>query len=288
MSLTEENKETTSKAKVRLTAAWEWFKSAAWLQVLLIVAIVVGVVVAIPYIVQGISDLVSSTNSHFYESREITYDDFVNMIDGNDPNRADGYVGDGVYTSSTAPSTYADLVSEEREGFVLMFVKANCDNCDSIQWYLENWYNNFNRADGINQNLRLYTIDVSYVPDDADESETAEGYTYLYENESITLEEQTEMLGYLRSTYLKQDSDHQSDDVDDSTFNSNYASNGAGTLPTPTFVLYTKSKDETAYDIANPTKVIFGAIGDLDYTTQGGMNNQMLDVFNFAVYKTTV
>lgn len=287
MSLTEEHKETTSKAKVRLTAAWEWFKSAAWLQVLLIVAIVVGVVVAIPYIVQGISDLVSSNNSHFYESREITYDDFVNMINGNDPNRADGYVGDGVYTASTAPSNYQDLVSTEQEGFVLMFVKANCDNCDSIQWYLENWYNNFNRTDGINQNLRLYTIDVSYVPDDADESESAEAYNYLYENDSITLAEQTEMLNNIRRTYLNQDDDHQSSEVTEDTFSVDYDVIGAGTLPTPTFVLYTKDKDETAYDIANPTKVICGAIGDLDYTTQGGMNTQMLDVFNFAVYNTT-
>ena len=34
--------------RAHAVAAWEWFKEAAWLQVLLIVGLVVGVVVAIP------------------------------------------------------------------------------------------------------------------------------------------------------------------------------------------------------------------------------------------------
>ena len=41
--------------RAHAVAAWEWFKEAAWLQVLLIVGLVVGVVVAIPYAVKGIS-----------------------------------------------------------------------------------------------------------------------------------------------------------------------------------------------------------------------------------------
>ena len=47
MSSTEVRK--NSKAKANLVAFWEWFKSAAWLQVLLIVGVVVAVVVSIPY-----------------------------------------------------------------------------------------------------------------------------------------------------------------------------------------------------------------------------------------------
>ena len=43
------NEKKTGKARARAVAAWEWFKEAAWLQVLLIVGVVVGIVVSIPY-----------------------------------------------------------------------------------------------------------------------------------------------------------------------------------------------------------------------------------------------
>ncbi len=285
MSSTEVKKENT-KLKVKATAAWEWFKSAAWLQVLLIVGLVVGIVVSIPYIVQGITDLVNRNTSHFYESKEITFDDFQRMIDGEDPSRADGVVGTGMKdTDPNLPDEYKDLVSEDLEGFVVMFVKANCDNCSSIQSYLETWFNQFNNEDGINNRLRLFTIDVSFVPDDSSKSTEAEGSANNYENENITLEQQNEMMSYMKDTYLNQDDAHRVSEVTESTFEMDLTSpSGSGTIPTPTFVLYTKNKDEEKYDIANPTKVICGAIGDLNYTSQADMNSQMLDVFDFVVY----
>ena len=217
---------------------------------------------------------------------EITFDDFQRMIDGEDPSRADGVVGTGMKdTDPNLPDEYKDLVSEDLEGFVVMFVKANCDNCSSIQSYLETWFNQFNNEDGINNRLRLFTIDVSFVPDDSSKSTEAEGSANNYENENITLEQQNDMMSYMKDTYLNQDDAHRVSEVTESTFEMDLTSpSGSGTIPTPTFVLYTKNKDEEKYDIANPTKVICGAIGDLNYTSQADMNSQMLDVFDFVVY----
>lgn len=283
MSSTETKKENT-KAKVKLTAAWEWFKSAAWLQVLLIVGLVVGVVVAIPYVVQGITDLVNRNNSHFYESREITFDDFQDMIDGHDANRADGAVGDGTFFPGTAPQNYDQLISEDLEGFVIMFVKANCDQCSTLQPYVEKWYNDYN--DDFGGDLKFYTIDVSFVPDDSSASSTAEGSSNNYKNESISLEQQTMMLQIIGDVYLKQDETHQNSSVTEDAFNADLNSpSQSGTLPTPTFLLYTKSKDDDAYDMQHPTKAICGPIGDLDFSSQSDVNQQMLDIFDFVVYQ---
>ncbi len=285
MSSTEVKKE-NSKFKVKATAAWEWFKSAAWLQVLLIVGLVVGIVVSIPYIVQGITDLVNKNTSHFYESKEITFDDFEKMIAGDDPSRANGVVGTGIKdTDPNLSDDYSELVSEDLEGFVVMFVKANCDNCSSIQSYVETWFNQFNNEDGINNRLRLFTIDVSFVPGDSSKSTEAEGSANDYDNDNISLEQQNEIMQSIKDTYLSQDEAHKVSEVTESTFEMDLTSpSGSGTIPTPTFVLYTKDKDVKEYDMTKPTKVICGAIGDLNYTSQAGMNSQMLDIFNFVVY----
>ena len=39
------NEKKSGKGRAQAVAAWEWFKEAAWLQVLLIVGVVVGLVV---------------------------------------------------------------------------------------------------------------------------------------------------------------------------------------------------------------------------------------------------
>ena len=88
-------KRKNSKAKTNAVATWEWFKSAAWLQVLLIVAVVVGLVISIPYIVSAVKSATTNNTITFFEDHRINYDRFQKFINGEDKD-CNGVVGNAV------------------------------------------------------------------------------------------------------------------------------------------------------------------------------------------------
>lgn len=266
----------TSKAKANLVAAWEWFKSAAWLQVLLIVGIVVAIVVSIPYIVTAISN--QTTTSEFFARKRIYYNDFLEFINGEDDS-CNGPVGS---------DSYNNTISDDKDGFVVMFYKANCDQCDTLQPILENFFDEDLTMDGVsnlNDQLKFYTIDVSWVPDESQDSTEAEGNDLaLYENEYITLDEQFDVQQNVKNVYLRQPEKYKNSAVTEETLNTQLNTLGGGTLPTPMFVFYTKDKSESTYDISNPTKVICGMEGTLSNSSAADVATQMLDIYNFQAY----
>jgi hypothetical protein len=152
------------KAKAHAVAGWEWFKQAAWLQVLLIVGVVVGVITAIPFAVKGISNAIADNTSGFYKARSITYAQLSDYRDGKDT-KCNGAVGKG-------ENVYG--LSEDQEGFCVMFYKDNCDNCNSMQKGIEEWYNDFNKKYSGGR-LKLYTINVAWRPDSETDSKKYEG-----------------------------------------------------------------------------------------------------------------
>ena len=276
----EEKKNTKSKAHA--TAAWEWFKSAAWLQVLLIVAVVVGLVISIPYIVSAVQSAIDSSNSDFFNSRRITYTKLVAYLDGSDTS-CDGSLGNGSYDDDESDNYF----STTKTGFVVVFYKDNCDNCDSIEGRLEDWFEDFNSdyARSYGEQLKLYTINVGWDPNDEDDSEEYEsaGDTADYRNNDITLEQQNEVMQNIKSRYLKQTGVYRNDSVTAETLDTDLT-DGSGTMPTPTFVTYSRDKDGGTYEASDPEKVVCGMLGSLSTTSRSDIAKQMQDIYGLRKY----
>lgn len=275
MSSTEVRK--NSKAKANLVAFWEWFKSAAWLQVLLIVGVVVAVVVSIPYIIRAIP---TDSDSDFFESKQITYDRLVNdLISGKDTKASAGNLGNGT-----------GAIGDTEEGFVVFFYKDNCSVCDDMESNVEKWYNNFNEE--FKADLKLYTINVGWVPGESEESSKAEGTDPIdYQNKDISLQQQTDLLvggdgvTSLVDVYYDQPAKY---------YNSSYGEDkrndlltplttiGGGTMPTPTMVRYERAKGST--DPYQPTRVLFGLMGSLSASNADDVSVVLNDLFLFRPY----
>lgn len=269
------NKEKKNANRAHAVAAWEWFKEAAWLQVLLIVGVVVGLVVAIPFVVQGIVSAINNNESDFYQTHQIYYSDLEKYIAGNDTNNSNGLVGKGERVSS---------VSDTTEGFVVMFYKDNCDNCDTLQKNVETWYKNASTTYGEGK-IKFFTINVGWVPADEAKSTQYEGTKEKYDNKYITLEQQQIVIDNVKDVYLDQDDDHKASAVTEDTLNARLdTGTSCATLPTPLFVNYTKDKESSFFSASDPSKAIFGPIGGLSNSSVEDVAKQMNDIYNFQIY----
>lgn len=275
MRFTEDKEEKkNTKAKAHAVAGWEWFKQAAWLQVLLIVGVVVAIVICIPYIIKDINNAQNDTNSEFFESKPTTYSKFQDYIDGKDTN-CNGVVG--AENSS---------LSEDKEGFIVVYYKDNSDDCNTIEQYVEDWYNDFNDKIAKGK-LRLYTINCSWVPGDSTKSKNVEGKDPEdnYDNSNITLQQQYEVQQNVKSVYDNQANRYKNSSVTEETLDTRLDSqSGGGTIFTPCFVTYMKNKTDTKYDIANPSKVIFGMESGLSNSSKVDVGKQMRDILNYDIY----
>lgn len=266
MSSTEVKK--NSKAKANLVAFWEWFKSAAWLQVILIVGIVVGIVVSIPYIIRSVNSI--SDTSDFFEGKSINYDKLQSYLSGEDK-ACDGIVGDNTGSG----------VDEDKEGFAVIFYKDNCTNCEMIEPYVEEWYNSTNDKPPFTDGIRLYTINVGWVPGDLDESTEAEGKDLSdYDNDNISISEQEAIMRSIRNVYRNQADYYQSSEVTYETLSSNITAGGVTTIPSPTMVFYSKDASATEFE---PTKVFCGTIGSLSWD-KSGVYKMLNDLYGIMLY----
>lgn len=293
----EEVKKKKEPIKVKLRAAWEWFKSAAWLQVILIVAIVIGVVVAIPFVVRAISDAANKDESKFYKNHRKSYADVEKMIAGENSKGANGYIGNYQMDEKTHKIDY----SQGEDGFVLLVYKTNCDNCNSMQKPLETWWNTFEKEQGKGK-IKLYTLDVSWVVDDATETQNKEGKRAEYKNKYVSLAQQKELQEQVRKLYNNLDYEeyYKSSEVTDDTLKKDLdGETDGGTFPTPCFITYSKDRASTNYvtdgdwdkkaegvmNYVTPKKVIFGNIDKLSISSAKDIATQMNDIYCLTKYK---
>lgn len=282
MTDSKRNEDFNRKAKAHAAAGWEWFKEAAWLQVLLIVGIVVGIVVSIPYIVSAISTAIENASTEYYDPNKRSWSDIETYLNN----------GTGGGTIGDSKEMNQFVVESDYEGFVVLFYKENNSTCTSMEGYLKNAMKWMNDQSDINNTLRLYPVNVGWNADNYDyydyteEEIEAEGNSAHYWNSYISLEKQQELLALYRDIYLNQSDAYKTDDDAITLFTeqTELAKNNEGdTLPTPMFVTYRKLKTETSYDIANPYKIVVGSIDGVDIQSDAGMKSQLWDLFNIQL-----
>lgn len=269
------------KARAHAAAGWEWFKEAAWLQVLLLVGVVVGVVISVPYIAKAITANVNGDNSGFYKAHKINYKRFTNLVSGNDKYAA-GLLGSDTYEETEITDK---RYTSENEGFVVMFYKDNDSTATEMQKYLEKAYKKVQDTTAVNGKISFYTMNVAWVPGESADSATAEAShdKIFYKNTDISLEEQSTICKALYERYEQQNTPdfdtynlyYSSDNVTklDKTISDTVGDNA--TLPTVTYVTYSRKKGST--EAFKPYKVVVGNLSGISDTNTTDLVKQFYD-----------
>lgn len=288
-----ENKKT--KLKANMTSVGEWFKQAAWLQVVLIVGVIFALLLSIPAIIQCAQNMTS--NSKFFAENNIKLSRFLNE-DGKNTANNSGLVGDGLLNGTESYST-------DNEGFVILFYNVDDTN------FMGDQQNNFEDAykkmqkdnDAIGKRTKFFSINVSWNTSWKDGDTNDYSSLGNYSNSNLSLEEQKRIFNQaIIPTYIGQvngsgkygnNTHYVSDDIkvdqlQNSDFTLEYAGGAAQnvyhTIPT-CFVTYIKNKNSNNYDINKPDKVRFAK--SLELNSVESATTEILDLFNFKLNTST-
>lgn len=222
---------------------WNWIKETAWIQPLLIVGLIFGVIFSIPSIVKGINELAANQ-----ENAINFYYNYQESLVGKE-NSGAYKLTNNVYEKMSDSS----ITSEYGEKFFLAFVSSECSTCEEVKGGFDALKNNFDGSLQPNDKLpfKMYTIFTDEVTGDTDDDKTAfvkylEDFSYFFE------------------------------EVGDIARNSNYFVNGKisttdieyleSTDPdnflTPTILLVDFTDDSSEYGVS---EVMFGVTGDNDF-----------------------
>lgn len=138
------------KIATPFVALWRWIKETAWVQPLLIVGVIFGLIFSIPSIVAGVQNLIAIADNglDYYEKIQLSLwdaykgesevDEFFEKYDA-----AQGYKdGDPAYTLSDY-NAFKDTYGEK---FFLIFTQSDCEYCEYLSDALEQLKNNWNSS----------------------------------------------------------------------------------------------------------------------------------------------
>ena len=126
-----------------------WIANTAWIQPLLIVGGIFGIIFSIPYIKKGIEGLQTDTNDYNYQY----YSNHALSLTGTN-SKAEKLL---TYLEN---EEFASIKSEFGEKFFLSFVEKDCANCKECVAGYTTFANNFGSlvSDKNEQKFKLYTI----------------------------------------------------------------------------------------------------------------------------------
>jgi|GEM_PF-847745 hypothetical protein len=189
-------------------AIWRWIKETAWVQPLLIVGIIFGVIFSIPSITKAIQDASSSSSDglDYYETIQLSLDNANKGTSDADKffteyEKAQGYKnGNSKYTIDD----YNDFKNQYGEKFFLVFAQSNCEYCENISDALEqlknNWSTLYNLDESVDQTYKAWSIVCDQdMGDNADYYTEKKAFEYILDDHS-TLFEDMQTFG-TRNTY---------------------------------------------------------------------------------------
>ncbi len=291
---------TKKKLKANLASVGEWFKQAAWLQVVLIVGVIFALLLSIPSIVKCSQDL--SEDSKFFKDSTIPFSRLLDE-DGKYAKGNSGLVGNANLNGT-------ESYSEDLEGFVVLFYNIDDETfMGEQQKYFEDGLKFLQKNnEKIGKNIKFFSVDVSWNPNwksgDTNDYSSTGNYVNETKNSSsksqrISLQQQKDYLkDAILPTYIAQingsgkygvndkyiSEEVKVSDLQNSDFTSDYAGNNASvsyhTIPT-CFVTYIKQKGENKYDINKPDKVRFKQ--SLSLSSESDAAKEIMDLFNFKI-----
>lgn len=148
-------------------AIWRWIKNTAWVQPLLIVGAIFGVIFSIPAISNGIQNMINNNNSSdsFYRSFQLS-------MDGGKNSRADKLFNN-YYKNLNLPY---DQIPQDEQKYFLMFTKsgdvASKDLKAGFEILRDNWNSKFTPVTA-NEKFKLYTIFTDEVTKETQKNKSA-------------------------------------------------------------------------------------------------------------------
>ena len=163
---------------------WNWIKQTAWVQPLLIVGCIFGVIFSIPYIAQGIKNASSKTEDtmKFYKDNSFSLKKaFDHKSEADEFLKA--YADAQASWTSEDKTAVNDFKSKYGEKFFFTFVGSECDACEQFSEgfkYLEKNTKDF----ALEGEFKLHSIIVDEKIEKAEEKEYVEKspYKFLFDN----------------------------------------------------------------------------------------------------------
>lgn len=228
---------------------WKWIKETAWVQPLLIVGIIFGIIFSIRPIVDSITKLqedLSSSETYYHNFQK-------SLVNGGD-SEADKLTRAVFEVMDTADNTKREEAAKAYgEKFFLVYVSESCAVCKDVRGGFETLSNNFNSyidSDKVADGFKLYTIFADEKTSDDTTKETA-FVRYMDRNEEFF--ETSASIGYGTDYYMNSkitDGDLQ-----------NVESCDPDNFLTPTIFLV-----DLTDKVENPgvTEIMFGVTGEND------------------------
>ena len=168
---------------------WRWIRETAWVQPLLIVGIIFGVMFSIKPIYNAIKDAKAKSSS-----AETYYRQFQVSLSGGEESQA-SKLTDQILSSIEGQENKIDSSYGLGNKFFLMFVAEDCDKCNSAKGGFEYFQENFSTiySKDNTEPFKLVTIFTDEVmTDGSDSDETAfikymEKHTYFFETVGGTI-----------------------------------------------------------------------------------------------------
>lgn len=221
---------------------WNWIKTTAWVQPLLIVGLIFGVIFSIPSIVKGINALAENNNNaiNFYYN-------YQQSLVGKTNSKADKLTNN-IYDKMQDET----IASEYGEKFFLAFVSSTCSTCEEDKGGFEVLRDNFNSAlqpdDGLP--FQMYTIFT-----DETTGETGEKTAFVeYMERFPAFFETAGEVGINSAYYINGKISKTDIEYTESCDPDNFL--------TPTIFLIDYTETSPSYGIS---EIMFGVTGDNDY-----------------------
>lgn len=227
---------------------WRWIKETAWIQPLLIVGVIFGIIFSIPSITEWIQGLAEDANSastfysQFQQSLEYGADSdadtLTNYID-NRMNGKDEYRNSKYYV--------------ENDKFFLAYVAETCPSCEEAKAGFDTLKNNFSGSlapKDTNLGFKMYTVFTDQTTDDSSAQKTP--FLQYLDRQSYFFEESAEVG---RDSYYYINGHLSDSDL------GNLEQADPDNFLTPT-ILLVEFVDENNIGVS---EVMFGVDGDNDY-----------------------
>ena len=169
---------------------WDWIKQTAWIQPLLIVGVIFGVIFSIPSIVKAVnaSKKEKSTYAAYYHNYKYT-------LEGH-------YDEDGKYTSPADEFTYAleglfDGKDEEfkksygdlGDKFFVAYVAKDCDKCESAKEGFKQFQDKFSKYVDADETNKFHLVTIFTDDETSETTETESAFVqYLRRNDGLFAE----------------------------------------------------------------------------------------------------
>lgn len=153
---------------------WDWIKQTAWIQPLLIVGVIFGVIFSIPSIVKAVnaSKKEKSTYAAYYHNFKLS-------LEGGENSDADKFTND-LYSvmnndSEETLKSFRDAHSELGDKFFVAYVAKDCDKCETAKEGFKKFQDDFSKYvdEGETNSFNLVTIFTDDETSETEESQTA-------------------------------------------------------------------------------------------------------------------